>query len=239
MRDQNWKDYEHIIVDGDSTDGSKEYIQTNAASFSYAISEKDQGIYNAMNKGISKASGEYLLMLNAGDLLYDNKVLHNVFGLNNHTADIIYGDVDRESKGVVFAESIFPDRLTFGFLRFGMISHQAAFFKRELHSTVGPYNEDIKYGADWHFIIVAICKFNASHLHLKFKVAICNADGLTCNPIHFDKMREEKINLIRDLFPAFHDDYLILDDLENKKLATKITLLKRSILKIIKGILKS
>lgn len=219
---QSWKDYEHIIIDGGSKDGSCEYINDNAQYFSYFVSEPDKGIYNAMNKGIAKANGEYLLMLNAGDLLYNNQVLSKIFEKTNYTQDIIYGDVDRESKGVVFTESIFPDKLTFGFLRYGMISHQAAFFKSKLHDTVGLYDETIKYGADWHFIIKSVCKYNATYLHLNFKMAICSADGLTCNPSEFDKMFEEKTTVLRKEFPAFVDDYLALDELDRKKIRNRV-----------------
>jgi glycosyltransferase involved in cell wall biosynthesis len=219
---QSWKDYEHIIIDGGSKDGSYEYINENAQYFSYFVSEPDKGIYNAMNKGIAKASGEYLLMLNAGDVLYDNQVLSKIFENSNYTQDIIYGDVDRESKGVVFTESIFPDKLTFGFLRYGMISHQAVFFKRKLHDIVGLYDETLKYGADWHFIIMSVCKYNASYIHLNFKMAICSADGLTCSPSEFVKMFEEKTTVLRKEFPAFVDDYLVSDELNDRKIRNRV-----------------
>lgn len=219
---QSWKEYEHIIIDGGSTDGSNEYIKNNTQYFSYSVSEPDKGIYNAMNKGIAKANGEYLLMLNAGDVLHNNEVLSKVFDKTNYTQDIIYGDVDRESKGVVFTESIFPDKLTFGFLRNGMISHQAAFFKRKLHDIVGLYEETLKYGADWHFIILSVCKYNASYIHLNFKMAICSADGLTCNPSEFTKMDEEKIMVLKKEFPAFFDDYLVFDELERNKIKNRV-----------------
>lgn len=219
---QSWKEYEHIIIDGGSTDGSSEYIENNNQYFSYSVSEPDKGIYNAMNKGIAKANGEYLLMLNAGDVLHNNEVLSKVFDKTNYTHDIIYGDVDRESKGVVFTESIFPDKLTFGFLRNGMISHQAVFFKRRLHNIVGLYNETLKYGADWHFIVLSVCKYNASYIHLNFKMAVCSADGLTCNPSEFGKMEEERRIILEKEFPAFIDDYLIFDAIERKKIKNRV-----------------
>ena len=218
VREQSWTDYEHLIIDGGSTDGSTEYIISNASFFSYAVSEPDKGIYNAMNKGITRAKGEYLLMLNAGDVLYNKEVLNEVFRNTSYTQDIIYGDVDRESKGLVFTESIFPDKLTFGFLRYGMISHQAVFIKRRLHDIVGLYDETIKYGADWYFIILSICRYNASYIHLNLKMAICSADGLTCNPSEFHNMSQERKKLLKKEFPAFIDDYLFFDVLERKKI---------------------
>lgn len=236
---QSWLDYEHIIIDGGSKDGSKEYIEDNAEYFSYFVSEPDKGIYNAMNKGIIKANGDYLLMLNAGDVLHNNEVLSKVFHNTNYTQDIIYGDVDRESKGIVFTESIFPDKLTFGFLRNGMISHQAVFFNRKLHDLVGLYDETLKYGADWHFIILAVCKYNASYIHLNFKMAICSADGLTCNSSEFNFMKEEGKRVLEKEFPAFIGDYLVFDELDRKKIKNRANDFVANVKQFVKGILRS
>jgi glycosyltransferase involved in cell wall biosynthesis len=236
---QDWKDYEHIIIDGGSTDGSCEYIKNNAQCFSYSVSEPDKGIYNAMNKGIIKANGEYLLMLNAGDVLHNDKVLSNVFEKANYTQDIIYGDVDRESKGVVFTESIFPDALTFGFLKDGMISHQAVFFKRRLHEIVGLYDETLKYGADWNFIILSVCRYNASYIHLNLKMAICSADGLTCSPSQFSDMQEERKRVLEKEFPAFIDDYLFFDELDRKKISNRANYFVSNVKNFIKDKVKN
>ena len=72
---QTFQDFEYIVIDGGSNDGSKELIEENTEKISYWISEPDKGIYNAMNKGISVAKGDYLLFLNSGDILYKNDVL--------------------------------------------------------------------------------------------------------------------------------------------------------------------
>src|SRR5688500_2837476 len=90
--EQTFKDLEYIIIDGGSTDGSKEIIEKNAAKFSYSVSEKDKGIYNAMNKGIVKEKGEYIYFLNSGDYLVNNEVIDKVFH-ETEDKDIIYGDV--------------------------------------------------------------------------------------------------------------------------------------------------
>src|SRR5215213_3812369 len=72
---QTFTDFEYIIIDGGSSDGSEEIIKENADKFSYWVSEKDDGIYDAMNKGIAKATGDYLLFLNSGDHLLDSSIL--------------------------------------------------------------------------------------------------------------------------------------------------------------------
>lgn len=234
VKGQLFVDYEHIIIDGGSTDGSKAFIEENSKYFSYWVSESDKGIYNAMNKGIVQAKGEYLLMLNAGDVLHNNEVLGKVFDEGGYDQDIIYGDVDRQSRGVVFTESIFPDKLTFGFLRKGMISHQAVFFKRKLHDIIGMYDESLKYGADWHFIILAVCKFNVTYIHLNIKMAICSTDGLTCNPSQFTNMDEEKKRVLEKEFPAFIDDYLAIDGADRKEIRNRLNYFVWHLKKILK-----
>ena len=85
---QTYKDYEWIVIDGGSTDGSKELIEQYAEHISYWVSEPDKGIYNAMNKGIRQAHGEYFLFLNSGDSLCDDDIVES-FCVGNFKEDIV------------------------------------------------------------------------------------------------------------------------------------------------------
>ena len=76
--EQSFKDFEYIVIDGGSTDGSKELLQSYSSKITYWVSEKDNGIYHAMNKGAAKSTGNYLLFLNAADVLTDKKVIEKV-----------------------------------------------------------------------------------------------------------------------------------------------------------------
>ena len=87
---QTFTDYECIVIDGGSTDGSREFIEQHQDRFAYWCSEKDNGIYHAMNKGIRQAKGEYLNFMNAGDAFACSKTLAGVFS-EHRTADILYG----------------------------------------------------------------------------------------------------------------------------------------------------
>ena len=89
--EQTYNEYEYIIIDGASLDKSKEVIQEYQRYIDFWCSEKDSGIYNAMNKGIQKASGEYLLFLNSGDVLHNSAVLAAIHGFLS-VQDILYGD---------------------------------------------------------------------------------------------------------------------------------------------------
>ena len=88
--EQTYNEYEYIIIDGASSDKSKEVIQEYQRYIDFWCSEKDSGIYNAMNKGIQKASGEYLLFLNSGDVLNNSAVLADIHGFLSGE-DIVYG----------------------------------------------------------------------------------------------------------------------------------------------------
>ncbi|MCC6690867.1 MAG: glycosyltransferase, partial [Bacteroidia bacterium] len=96
--DQSFQDFEYIVIDGASTDGSIDVIKANADKFSYWVSEKDKGIYHAQNKGIAHANGEYLLFLNSGDYLYSSNVLQTFFS-KNYSEDILYGDLMLDNGG--------------------------------------------------------------------------------------------------------------------------------------------
>lgn len=136
---QTFRNFEWIIIDGGSTDGSKEFIESltsNASTsnlISYWCSEADNGIYNAMNKGIVKAKGEYLNFLNSGDAYHDLNVLESVFAHNIPTdADVLYGNYyDIYENGGVKPQQL-PTILDFAFLMRRPINHQSTFIKRTL-----------------------------------------------------------------------------------------------------------
>ena len=111
--EQTWGDFEYLIIDGGSTDSSLEIIKQYQNQIDYWVSEPDKGVFHAMNKGIEQSSGEYLLMLNSGDCLANNKVLEKVFDLNFYTEDILAGDVFRAAHGKIFEKSYFPAAVSF------------------------------------------------------------------------------------------------------------------------------
>ena len=124
---QTFNDYELIVVDGGSTDGTKDIILQFEKHLSWWCSEPDKGIYNAMNKGIAHAAGDYIIFMNAGDWFYDERVLENVCqkGLN---ADVIEGHTIRTDK-MKRLKPLYDD--IFERLFSDSISHQSTFIKPE------------------------------------------------------------------------------------------------------------
>ena len=154
---QTWKNYEWIVIDGGSIDGSKELIEQYQQYFAYWCSEPDKGVYNAMNKGIDKAKGEYLLFLNSGDVLYDEHVLQKVDDLHSD-ADIISGLVERMDNQLplrIYDENILMQ------LYKDTLNHQGTFIKRTLFDNMR-YDESLKIVSDWKFWLETIIWRNAS-----------------------------------------------------------------------------
>ena len=161
---QTWHEFEYIIIDGASNDGSAAYIESQSHHFDYWVSEKDSGIYNAMNKGIKVATGEYLLFLNSGDELIDIEALNkNHFHLEE--MDLIYFDINVISDTTSFIKK-YPKFLSFTFLYDDTIHHQSTFIRKSLFNKIGYYDEKLKIVSDWKFFIVALIKENASYKYI-------------------------------------------------------------------------
>jgi glycosyltransferase involved in cell wall biosynthesis len=203
--------FEFIIIDGASSDGSTELITQNQDRISFWLSESDSGIYQAMNKGIRIAKGEYVLFLNSGDFLVDNEVLINVFKGSN-TEDLLYGRsyISREDK--VIYTTPHPDNLTLGFFFSQTISHQAAFIRRSLFDRFGYYREDLIIYADLDFWIRTIILNNCTTKKLDIIVADYNLDGISGNPSNRELANAEIKDVLSKNIPP-----RILADYENRK----------------------
>lgn len=217
IRNQTWLDFEYIVIDGGSTDGGKELIEQNP-QINYWVSEKDSGVYNAMNKGILKATGDYVIFMNSGDFFYDENVLEKVQHHFAENIDILYGDtVCFNDNGFKKLDS--PDKkLTFGFFCNKGINHQSAFIKRELFHRYFLYNEDYKICSDWEFFIVVICSYGASYKHMNEVICYYDFSGISSNPENFHIYEKERDITLRKYFPMFYDDYLAIKTLQTKRM---------------------
>ena len=145
---QSFKDYEWIVIDGGSTDGSRELLKQNRDHFAFWCIEPDNGIYNAINKGLRHANGEYVLFLNSGDWLYSETVLEKVFTHIDGKQDIYYGDYVQVNDGGRLNSITLPEELGFFFFPYNNICHQATFYRRTLFEN-NPYDESYSIVSDW------------------------------------------------------------------------------------------
>ena len=213
---QSFNDYEYIVIDGESTDGSKEIIEANKEKISHWVSEKDGGVYHAMNKAIAKASGEYLLFLNSGDHLINNTILNEVSAALDGT-DIIYGNIFLIESPTKSWTGHYPAKLSFQHFVEGSLPHPASFIKRTVFETVGLYDESLQIVADWKFFIDAICRFNVSYKHIDKTVAVFYLDGLSSLAKNQALLQEEKKAVLMKWYPMF---------IENSKELTKLRAFK-------------
>ncbi len=197
---QTFDDFEYLIIDGGSKDGSVEIIQQHAGKVSYWISESDSGIYNAMNKGIKLAKGEYCLFLNSGDYLLNENVLRNVSDELNGDA-IIYGN-GRMEKGSGKSELVnMPQNLTLEYFSSRSIFHPSTFIKRELFDTYGLYNESNKIVSDWEFFIKTIMVANVKARKIPNEIAVVEDGGISRNVASQEILQQEIRQVLGNYFP--------------------------------------
>lgn len=229
---QKYHDYEFIIIDGGSTDNSINIIKKYSVRCSYWISEADNGIYNAMNKGIKASKGDYCLFLNSGDYLFNDNTLSDLFSIN-FSEDIVYGSIlydhDNKQQELGYPE---PGKLTFSYFRTHSLPHPCTFIRRELFDLIGMYDEQLKIVSDWKFFVLAVLKFNVSLRKIPQVVSVYNYKETSSISSNKSLIKIECDNVLKEYFPYFLNDYKRLDTLEMELAKLKESFLLRLFLKI-------
>lgn len=157
---QTYKNIEYIIIDGKSSDGTLDVIKRYESRIAKLFSEKDEGIYDAMNKGLAAATGDYVIFMNSGDEFYDNDTVSAVFATDEN-ADIYYGETEMiagNGQSLGQRRHKAPEDFNWRSFKFGMsVSHQAIYIKRSLAE---PYDSRYQLSADIDWIIRAAKKAN-------------------------------------------------------------------------------
>ena len=207
VKTQSWNELEHIVIDGGSKDGTVSYLESLDSQIDYWVSEPDNGVYQAMNKGINKATGEYLLFLNSGDHFYNTKVLEENHQILKET-DIIYFDLQVVEGEKTFIKQ-YPNTLSFSYFVNDTLPHPATFIKKDAFSKTAYYKEDFKIVSDWKFFIDAICKYNLTYKRVNKVLSTFYIGGLSSNPDNRIIKFNEKENVLRG-------DYLLyMQDIED------------------------
>jgi glycosyltransferase involved in cell wall biosynthesis len=191
---QTYNDFEYIVIDGCSADDSVDIIKQNQDKIAKWVSEKDSGIYDAMNKGIGKASGEYILFLNAGDYFFNHHVLETVFKIPS-SEDIIYGDmmIDRGVSKLEYGHS--PDPLTFEGMIESTLWHPVSFIRKSLFDKYGLYNTRLKIVSDYEFFLKVLFIHNVSYKHISLPVSVFKTDGIGSIEAYDTLHKEEKLSV--------------------------------------------
>ena len=195
---QNFSDYEWIVIDGGSNDGTSEYLKSLKRQPDFWCSEPDSGIYDAMNKGLSHACGRWCLFLNSGDSLYEDDVLKRLFS-EMPEADIVYCDAVFRGTGKSF-DMTYPDKLTLDFFVERSICHQATFIKRQLLTESNGYSTDYKIVSDWRAWIVWIMQ-GKLFVHKSIVMCIFMLDGIGSTKLQ--EAKEEREKVFEELLPEY------------------------------------
>lgn len=200
---QSFRDFQYIVIDGNSSDGSKEVLNKYRAFLDVAISEPDSGIYNAMNKGAAYAIGEYLMFLNSGDTLYDDTILAQLFELK-FNEDIVssrvlnYSDTDADIQ-------IPPTNVSMYTFVGGSLPHPSSLIKRKLFVDVGGYIEHYKIVSDWCFFMDAVLKYNCSYSTTPLVIVKFNRFGISSN--NKEQSKQETADFLNRYYSRFAIDY--------------------------------
>lgn len=181
VKEQSFNDFEHLIIDGGSKDSTVALAQANGIPGINVTSEPDRGLYDAMNKGMRKATGKYLIFLNAGDAFYSPSTLEEIAAtIHRHEyPDIVYGQtqlVNTERQFVGMRHLTAPERLSFDCFKHGMlVCHQAFIVKR---SIAEPYDLRYRFSADYEWCLRCLRKMK-TNAYTGTTIISYLTDGLT------------------------------------------------------------
>ena len=207
---QTFRDFEWIIIDGGSSDGSRELIEQNAKFFSYWVSEPDKGVYNAMNKGVRIAKGDYLQFLNSGDWLYDETSLERFFS-HPFTGDIVYGDLLYVMNDGTMEKSRFPKPLTLKYFYRSSLGHNASFIKRDLLQN-SYYDERFRIVSDWAFFLKQALE-NRRFEYINEIVSCFDTNGISS--ANLELVNQEREIVLNEILPSMLAlDYERMEEME-------------------------
>ena len=209
---QTYRDMEHIIIDGGSTDGSvdviKKYVSANPNEdpfFKHTIkwvSEKDSGIYNAMNKGIRKATGAYIQILNSGDIFAAPDVVEQMIAeiekaecpellyCNMIRKDYATGKINGKSKEVEYSLRQYY---------VSTMNHDCCYIRKDLFDTYGLYDESLKIVSDWKWFLQAIGLGKVKPVYADIDVTIFDVSGIS--ETNLELRNKERRQVLEELLP--------------------------------------
>lgn len=194
VAEQTCREFEFLVIDGGSTDGSADLLSAEGSLVDYWVSEPDRGVYHAMNKGVRAAHGDYVLFLNSGDAFYDNDVVASVLDKLDGT-DVLTGGTWLSCGRAVPA----PSRVSMDLFYEATLCHQASFIRRAL-LLEHPYDESLRYVADWKFWVQTLVFREGTYRPLDVMVAYYDWNGMST--VHYVDVDREKQAVLRTFFPV-------------------------------------
>ncbi len=205
---QSNKSFEYVVIDGGSSDGSVAFLANHKEHIDYWVSEPDQGIYHAMNKGIKAATGDFVMFVNSGDLFFDSHQIEILSQELRQEDGIVYGDVRIVNEKTGFdAIQVHPSVVTFKYFYNQTICHQACIIKKALFESVFYFNESFKIVADWEFLIVAIFVNQVNYRKIDHTISVFDSTGISSNSKYRAIAKQERLQVMDEYFGLFKPDY--------------------------------
>lgn len=202
---QTYEEFEYIVVDGASTDGSVDVIKKYEPRFAYLkwISEPDKGIYNAMNKGIRMATGDYIQILNSADCLASNEVTEQMLAELERQGEpsILYGNMVKcFPNGRKVVDKCFAGQeITMLGMFTGTLNHDPVYIRRDLFEKYGYYDETLKIVSDWKWYLQAIILSDEKPQYVDMNVTLFDMTGISETNKELDKTERKQV--LGQLFP--------------------------------------
>ena len=187
---QTVNDVEFVVIDGGSTDNSIEYVK-NEKRITNWISEADKGIYDAQNKGIQIATGEYLLFLNSGDVLVNDSVLEKISKYLIGNKSFYYGNLILK-KNDVQEKHIAPRLIDMDFILNSTFWHPCVFIKSSLFKKFGLYNTQFKIAGDYEFFVRCLLKPNVTTEYMNEFITLFDGNGISNNSEYNEILKKER-----------------------------------------------
>lgn len=202
---QTYGNIEYVIIDGKSSDNTLSIIGRYKDKITKVISEKDNGIYDAMNKGVAYSTGDYLFFLNADDKFYDNYVIEKIVSrLSEHATDFIYGNLNvvNKDKNTSFIKK--QDKLNKIYLLKNTPCQPTLFSHRRVFERCGIFNTDYKIVSDYEWILKAILEYKVSCQYVDVVINNFNIGGMSTNIKHNELQDKERDEVINKYFTPFY-----------------------------------
>ena len=187
---QHWKNFEYIVIDGKSTDNSLQIIEQFRNQISQVICEKDSGIYNAMNKGLKVATGEFLLFLNSGDTLTDRNSLLEIPWEEIRNFDIISSDLHLVKNKQIINFRTAPEKLNYRIFYYSSLPHPSTLIRKSTLLNLNGFNENFQIISDWIFFLSAYKK-GAKYYKMSGVLSTFDLSGTSSTNIK--SLRKERI----------------------------------------------
>lgn len=196
---QHYDDFEYIVVDGGSKDGSVEVIESIVSKSKidiHWISEPDKGIYHAMNKGIQMAKGDYLQFLNSGDKLAADDVLKLFSSRLPANCPILYGNMLKNlPEGLYRDRGLAGKQIRFRDMFLGTLNHSPAWIKKELFNQYGLYDESLRIVSDWKWFLEVICLHRVNPVYTNLDITVFDMTGISNTQSDLEKNERKAVLL--------------------------------------------